>query len=47
MSKVDAKNRIDQSKSSTSDQKASFLSNLQTEALLNKVYALHLAYTKT
>lgn len=47
MSKVGAKNRIDQNRSSTSDQKASFLSSLKTDTLLNKVYALHLAYTKT
>lgn len=44
MSKMDAKNRIDQNRHSISDQKASFLSNLKTEALLNKVCALHLAY---
>lgn len=47
MSKMDAKNRIDQNRNSTSNQKASFLSNSKTEALLNKAYASHLAYTKT
>lgn len=47
MSKVYVKNGIDQNRHSTSNQKASFLSNSKTEALLNKVYALHLAYTKT